>query len=77
MIKIPHDYIVIEAEVEDQEPKNRRVTGDDFDSAMDIIPTAQINSGVDYLPDYFLMLLNLPNIEAYATIIGDTFVSKI
>jgi len=44
---------------------------------MDIIPTAQIYSGVDYLPVYFHMLLNMPNVEAYATIIGDKFVSKI
>jgi hypothetical protein len=34
MIKTPHDYIVIEAEMEDQEPKIRRVTGDDFDSVV-------------------------------------------
>jgi hypothetical protein len=77
MIKTPHDYIVIEAEMEDQEPKIRRVTGDDFDSSMDIIPTAQIYSGVDYRPNYFHMLLNMPNVEAYASIIRDKFVSKI
>jgi hypothetical protein len=77
MIKTPHDYIVIEAEMEDQEPKIRRVTGDDFDSVMDILPNAQIYSGGDYLPDYFHMLLKMPNVEAYATIIGDKFVSKI
>jgi hypothetical protein len=77
MINTPHDYIVIEGEMEDQEPKIRRVTGDDFDSVMDIIPTSQIYFGVDYLPDYFHMLLKMPNVEAYATIIGDKFVSKI
>lgn len=75
MINTPQYDTVIETKMEDQEPQIRRVTGDDFHSVMDIIPTDQIYFGVDYLPDYFHMLLNMPNVEAYATIIGDKFVS--
>ena len=41
---------------------------------MAIYPSSEIYNGGDYLPDYFDMLIDMPNNEMYAAVIGDKFV---
>ncbi|XP_071125466.1 histidine N-acetyltransferase-like [Mytilus edulis] len=52
-----------------------RVTKDDYDKVCAITPPGQIYSGTDYLPDYFHMLLDMPNVEAYAAVVNGKFAS--
>ncbi|VDI46700.1 Hypothetical predicted protein [Mytilus galloprovincialis] len=52
-----------------------RVTKDDYDKVCAIIPPDEIYSGTDYLPDYFHMLLDMPNVEAYAAVVDGKFAS--
>ncbi|VDI46701.1 Hypothetical predicted protein [Mytilus galloprovincialis] len=52
-----------------------RVTKDDYDKVCAITPPGQIYSGTDYLPDYFHMLLDMPNVEAYAAVVDGKFAS--
>lgn len=41
---------------------------------MAIFPPPYIYNGDDYLPDYFHMLIEMPNNETYADVIGDRFI---
>ncbi|XP_071141867.1 histidine N-acetyltransferase-like [Mytilus edulis] len=52
----------------------KRVTKEDYEKVMAIIPPSDIYNGGDYLPDYFHMLIDMPNNEMYAAVIGDKFV---
>lgn len=52
-----------------------RVTKDDYEKVCAITPPGQIYSGTDYLPDYFHMLLDMPNVEAYAAVVDGKFAS--
>ncbi|XP_063414641.1 probable N-acetyltransferase 16 [Mytilus trossulus] len=52
-----------------------RVTKDDYDQVCAITPPGQIYGGTDYLPDYFHMLLDMPNVEAYAAVVDGKFAS--
>ncbi|VDI70569.1 Hypothetical predicted protein [Mytilus galloprovincialis] len=52
----------------------KRVTKEDYEKVMAIFPPLEIYNGGDYLPDYFHMLIDMPNNEMYAAVIGDTFV---
>ncbi|XP_052076818.1 histidine N-acetyltransferase-like [Mytilus californianus] len=52
-----------------------RVTKDDYDQVCAITPPGQIYSGTDYLPDYFHMLLDMSNVEAYAAVVDGKFAS--
>ncbi|VDI70568.1 Hypothetical predicted protein [Mytilus galloprovincialis] len=51
----------------------KRVTKEDYEKVMAIFPPLEIYNGGDYLPDYFHMLIDMPNNEMYAAVIGDTF----
>ncbi|VDI15257.1 Hypothetical predicted protein [Mytilus galloprovincialis] len=57
-----------------QEYGIKRVTTEDYDRVMAILPPAEIYHGGDYLPDYFHLLLEMPNTEMYAAVDGDKFV---
>ncbi|XP_052086604.1 uncharacterized protein LOC127723927 [Mytilus californianus] len=52
----------------------KRVTKEDYEKVMAIFPPSEIYNGGDSLPDYFHMLIDLPNNEMYAAVIGDKFV---
>ncbi|XP_052086205.1 histidine N-acetyltransferase-like [Mytilus californianus] len=51
-----------------------RVTKEDYEKVMAILPPSEIYNGGDYLPDYFHLLIDMPNNEMYAAVIGDKFV---
>ncbi|XP_052086204.1 histidine N-acetyltransferase-like [Mytilus californianus] len=61
-------------EMDHQEIGIKRVTTEDYERVMAILPPDEIYHGGDYLPDYFHMLLEMPNIEMYAAVAGDKFV---
>ncbi|CAG2213596.1 unnamed protein product [Mytilus edulis] len=52
----------------------KRVTKEDYEKVMAIFPPSEIYNGGDYLPDYFHVLIDMPNNEMYAAVIGDKFV---
>ncbi|XP_063405962.1 histidine N-acetyltransferase-like [Mytilus trossulus] len=52
----------------------QRVTKEDYEKVMAIYPSSEIAYGGDYLPDYFHMLIDMPNNEMYAAVIEDKFV---
>ncbi|CAC5390063.1 HISAT [Mytilus coruscus] len=52
----------------------KRVTKEDYEKVMAIFPPSEIYNGGDSLPDYFHMLIDMPNNEMYAAVIGDKFV---
>ncbi|XP_063405687.1 uncharacterized protein LOC134689648 [Mytilus trossulus] len=52
----------------------KRVTKEDYEKVISIFPPSEIYNGGDYLPDYFHMLIDMPNNEMYAAVIGDKFV---
>ncbi|VDI16711.1 Hypothetical predicted protein [Mytilus galloprovincialis] len=54
--------------------KCKRVTKEDYEKVMPTFPPSEIYNGSDYLPDYFHMLIDMPNNEMYAAVFGDTFV---
>ena len=61
--------------MDEQEIKIVRVTTSDYNKVMDIFPPSEIYEGTDYLPDYFHLLLDMSNVEAYAVVADDKFVS--
>jgi hypothetical protein len=61
--------------MDEQKIKIVRVTTSDYNKVMDIFPSSEIYEGTDYLPDYFHLLLDMPNVEAYAVVADDKFVS--
>ncbi|VDI28753.1 Hypothetical predicted protein, partial [Mytilus galloprovincialis] len=52
----------------------KRVTKEDYEKVMAIRPPSDIYNGGDYLPDYFHILIDMPNNEMYAAVIEDKFV---
>ncbi|XP_052086196.1 histidine N-acetyltransferase-like isoform X1 [Mytilus californianus] len=52
----------------------KRVTKEDYEKVMAIFPPSEIYNGGDYLPDEFHMLIDMPNNEMYAAVIGDKYV---
>ncbi|CAC5371211.1 HISAT [Mytilus coruscus] len=52
----------------------KRVTKEDYEKVMAVFPPSEIYYGSDYLSDNFHMLIDMPNNEMYAAVIGDTFV---
>lgn len=61
--------------MDEQEIKIVRVTTSDYNKVMDIFPPSEIYEGTDYLPDYFHLLFDMPNVEAYAVVADDKFVN--
>ena len=54
-----------------------RVEEEDYDRVMAIRPPSEIYCGADYLPDYFHKLLKMSNVEMYAALVDDVFVSSL
>jgi hypothetical protein len=63
-------------QMDEQEIKIVRVTTSDYNKVMDIFPPSEIYEGTDYLPDYFHLLLDMSNVEAYAVVADDKFTSR-